>query len=84
MSDNDLFPEAVQDSPYVAFVKRHGISTHFKADCPKPWSAFLGTLSAMIERDEDPEMHGYGTSEKAAVEDLATKNQLDGWEGVNW
>ena len=44
---DDLFPEAVQDSPYVAFVKRHGIVTHYcdGEGVEAPWSAWSGGLS---------------------------------------
>lgn len=39
MTQPDLFPDAFQDSPYIEFVRRHGIFTHRNDECPEPWLA---------------------------------------------
>ena len=78
---SDLFPDCRQDSPRLAWMKRHGIHTSCFEDAdPEPWSAWQGDSSCIAEHGKDP-FFGYltGTTELNAIVNLAESRCIPLW-----
>ncbi len=88
MSD-ELFPiEAVsQDSPKVAWMRKHGVKTHYSPHCESdddggPWAAWERSNYPNGDADgipRDPELCGYGMTEDEAIRNMAAINRIPLW-----
>jgi len=69
-------------SPYQAFVKKHGIRTHYAPHMGKgeEWCAYIGDLMEFIEETEIMP----AATQKDAVFELASYYKLEGWDKLNW
>ena len=82
---SDLFPDCRQDSPRLAWMKRHDVHTLFTdADAPydgyELWSAWQGDGDCIAEHGQDP-IYGYvtGATEEDAIVNLAKARGIPLW-----
>lgn len=87
----ELFPTDAfkQDSPRLAWVKKHDVRTHCipernmpmaRDECIQKWSAWFGPEDVVeIIEDDGPEALGYGDTEEEAMRDLAIRHSVKLW-----
>ena len=84
----ELFQVAESLSPYQAFIQRHAVMTMKSAhlrSAEQPWTAYIkNQFAAVIGGWLDPELLGYGVTEREAVLDLGIKQSLDGYNNFDW
>jgi len=78
----DLFKVEESISPMAAFIKKHGINTHYAEHMvdEEPWSAFKGKIEDWIGYDDLIT----GGSKEEVVYQFAKKYGLEGWDKLDW
>lgn len=74
---NDLFPDCKQDSPRLAWMKRHDISVRQMTDFEH--CLFAGRFAALKKLDNEYFQTGIGETEDEAISSLAEQLGIPPW-----